>query len=314
MGAEKGAHESAGRDDLSPLAPELVQRHADKLAAEAAAAPCRDNLRVEEDDAAALLPVARNRRGRRRRRARSGSDPYAWSGETPFFLRCSRFSAMPGDIGWEASLVCSCARERRDATTTWTRDGQVVTGVRYPAGDRRPAGHRGPRPVVLYHAGLRLPGGYVGVDVFFVISGYLITAMLAGESAAGSNADGSRFYLRRDPAHPAGLHVVLAVRRAAAPAASCPRASCAEFGSSAAVRGLCRCRTYYFMRGTAAISPAAEPEAALFHMWSLAVEEQFYLVRSAVPAGAVAADVAMKLRPADGWPMLALIAGLHRRG
>ncbi|MGH7981091.1 MAG: acyltransferase family protein, partial [Limisphaerales bacterium] len=40
-------------------------------------------------------------------------------------------------------------------------------------------------PVLLYHARLGCPGGYVGVDIFFVISGYLITSLILKEQAAG---------------------------------------------------------------------------------------------------------------------------------
>ena len=51
--------------------------------------------------------------------------------------------------------------------------------------------------VVAYHAGLPVPGGYVGVDVFFVISGYLITQLLWGELAAGGRLSFAGFYARR---------------------------------------------------------------------------------------------------------------------
>lgn len=52
-------------------------------------------------------------------------------------------------------------------------------------------------PVILFHAGLTLfSGGYVGVDVFFVISGYLITSILIGELEQ-DNFSITRFYERR---------------------------------------------------------------------------------------------------------------------
>ena len=52
--------------------------------------------------------------------------------------------------------------------------------------------------VVLYHAGVTwLPGGFIGVDVFFVISGFLITGLLARESLATGHIAFARFYARR---------------------------------------------------------------------------------------------------------------------
>jgi peptidoglycan/LPS O-acetylase OafA/YrhL len=51
-------------------------------------------------------------------------------------------------------------------------------------------------PVVLFHAGLGVPGGFVGVDVFFVISGYLIT-LLISEDMQASRFSIAAFYERR---------------------------------------------------------------------------------------------------------------------
>src|SRR3954451_24565537 len=52
--------------------------------------------------------------------------------------------------------------------------------------------------VLLYHAGVSwLPGGFLGVDVFFVLSGYLITSLLLAEHRASGRIDLGRFWLRR---------------------------------------------------------------------------------------------------------------------
>ena len=70
-------------------------------------------------------------------------------------------------------------------------------------------------PVVLYHAGVpALTGGFVGVDVFFVISGYLITGIVAAGIAAGSFSI-VEFYERRARRILPALFVVLAASVAA---------------------------------------------------------------------------------------------------
>lgn len=64
-------------------------------------------------------------------------------------------------------------------------------------------------PVVLYHVGLTaIPGGFVGVDVFFVISGYLITGVLMGDLRADRFSI-ARFYQRRIQRLLPALFVVL---------------------------------------------------------------------------------------------------------
>ena len=51
--------------------------------------------------------------------------------------------------------------------------------------------------VVVFHAGVGLPGGFVGVDVFFVISGFVITRMLLAERVSSGRVSLRQFYLRR---------------------------------------------------------------------------------------------------------------------
>ena len=51
--------------------------------------------------------------------------------------------------------------------------------------------------VIAFHAGLPIPGGFVGVDMFFVISGFVITAMLMREWATSGRIAFAMFYLRR---------------------------------------------------------------------------------------------------------------------
>lgn len=128
--------------------------------------------------------------------------------------------------------------------------------------------------VVFFHAELPgFSGGFVGVDVFFVISGYLITSIIRGQLAQGGFRI-SDFYDRRiRRIFPALFTVVLA----------CIIVACfwmmpfdlRGFGSNlAAMAGFAS--NFYFIKtgyfdGAADIMP-------LMHTWSLAVEEQFYIV------------------------------------
>lgn len=135
-------------------------------------------------------------------------------------------------------------------------------------------------PVMLFHAGFGLfQGGYVGVDVFFVISGFLITQTIAEEMARGQFTL-TGFYERRARRILPALFVVLAVSLPLAYALSNPW----EFRDySASLLGVIT----FSINVLAAIyinyfGPSAD-YTPLLHIWSLAVEEQFYLVFPLVP-------------------------------
>lgn len=128
-------------------------------------------------------------------------------------------------------------------------------------------------PVILFHAGVSfVSGGFVGVDVFFVISGYLITAILLGELAAG-NFSIVRFYERRARRIlPALFFVMLACLPFAWfwmwPGDLHEFSKSLIYVSSFASNYLFYKQNYF---------DSATELKPLLHTWSLAVEEQYYL-------------------------------------
>ena len=147
--------------------------------------------------------------------------------------------------------------------------------------------------VLVYHAGVRqLPGGFVGVDVFFVISGFLITGLLVRELESTGRISLSRFYARRAkrllPA--TGLVLVAtAILTWWTVSAVDWRAFGMDIVSAALyiVNWRLADRSVDYLAEDVGASPVQ-------HFWSLAVEEQFYIV----------------------WPLLivALAWWLRRRG
>ncbi|MBB6465668.1 peptidoglycan/LPS O-acetylase OafA/YrhL [Aminobacter lissarensis] len=155
--------------------------------------------------------------------------------------------------------------------------------------------------VVAFHFGMSdLPGGFIGVDIFFVISGYLITRHLMQEIGRSGTVDLWRFYGRRARRLlPASL-LVIAVTLVAgyfilAPSEQQLYAKGALFASSYVINlWLLRWSFDYFAADT-----ASNP---FLHFWSLSVEEQFYLLWPAFLL------LAMRLRPDPRG--IALILGL----
>lgn len=129
-------------------------------------------------------------------------------------------------------------------------------------------------PVILYHAGSDLfSGGYVGVDVFFVISGYLITSILVDDLARGHFSIG-RFYERRARRILPALFFVLLCTTAVAWAGMVP--SQLDSYARALVAVVLFVSNVHFWRSEDYFAPVAELNP-LLHTWSLAVEEQFYI-------------------------------------
>ncbi|WP_404308563.1 acyltransferase family protein [Neorhodopirellula lusitana] len=128
--------------------------------------------------------------------------------------------------------------------------------------------------VVLFHLDLGVSGGFIGVDVFFVISGYLITQIIQRRMHAGSFSL-KEFWIRR-------------IRRIV-PAATVMTAVVLFTGyfwllpsdyqalADSVIAHLCMKANGHFYSSLDYFGPAADQQPML-HTWSLAVEEQFYLV------------------------------------
>lgn len=130
-------------------------------------------------------------------------------------------------------------------------------------------------PVILFHAGFEsFRGGFVGVDVFFVISGYLITSIIVAEIANG-NFSIARFYERRARRILPALYVVMAFCVPLSWMWLLPR-DMEDFSQSlVAVSVFLSNVLFWSETGYFATSSELKP---LLHTWSLAVEEQFYVL------------------------------------
>lgn len=129
--------------------------------------------------------------------------------------------------------------------------------------------------VVLFHAGVPfLSGGYIGVDIFFVISGFLITSIIAKEIEAGSFSLVG-FYERRARRILPALFGVLLASLVAGWLLTTP-SEFRELGESV-VAAIFFSSNFYFWETTDYFATASEYRP-LLHTWSLAVEEQFYIV------------------------------------
>jgi len=127
--------------------------------------------------------------------------------------------------------------------------------------------------VVAYHAGLPLPGGFVGVDVFFVISGYVITGLIMRKPTFNWTSFAARRVKRLLPA----LALVVVVVIIAAFLLQSPLGPQQVTGKTGAgaMLGVANMVILVTTRSYFDASAVTNP---LLHTWSLSVEEQFYLI------------------------------------
>ena len=129
--------------------------------------------------------------------------------------------------------------------------------------------------VVLFHARVAaLAGGFVGVDVFFVLSGYFITGLLVREHETSGSVRLSEFYGRRALRLLPALLLVLLATLAIVFTLYAPIDRPSVAGTARAVA--LHAGNVEFARG--ALNYFGSSDDPLLHTWSLAVEEQFYLV------------------------------------
>jgi peptidoglycan/LPS O-acetylase OafA/YrhL len=127
--------------------------------------------------------------------------------------------------------------------------------------------------VLLYHAGISwLPGGFLGVEVFFVLSGYLITALLLAEWRTKGSVDVKAFWMRRARRLLPALYLLIVATLAYAvvflpgEVAGLRNDALAAFGYVT---------NWYLVLGHESYFEAVGRPSLLKHLWSLAVEEQF---------------------------------------
>ena len=190
--------------------------------------------------------------------------------------------APQGEPNFKAHLACA-QRGITHIECLWDLEAVVGKGrfrfiafpLRIRGGTASPIRAVAVLAVIAYHANAKLaPGGFVGVDVFFVISGFLISSIIFKNLERGSFTF-ANFYARRIRRIFPALSVVLAAVLAAGWLTLLPDAY-GQLGRHVAA-GAGFLSNIVFWREAGYFDKAAE-QKPLLHLWSLGVEEQFYLL------------------------------------
>jgi peptidoglycan/LPS O-acetylase OafA/YrhL len=138
--------------------------------------------------------------------------------------------------------------------------------------------------VLAYHLGAGwLPGGFLGVDIFFVLSGFLITTLLLAEFRASGRIDLVKFWLRRARRLLPALFVVLAL--VVAYTATRPATEQLPLRWDLLSSLMYAANWRFVLAGESYFAEFVAP-SPVKHLWSLAIEEQFYLLFPLILLGA----------------------------
>jgi len=135
--------------------------------------------------------------------------------------------------------------------------------------------------VIAYHTGPPVPGGFVGVDMFFVISGFVITAMLLREREARNRISFRNFYLRRLKRLAPALALMTAVTVAASFFILSPFGS-QQVTVQSGIGAIPNAGNLVIARSTGNYFDPAADSNPLLHTWSLSAGEQFYWILPAL--------------------------------
>jgi peptidoglycan/LPS O-acetylase OafA/YrhL len=167
--------------------------------------------------------------------------------------------------------------------------------------------------VILSHAEPHwAPGGFFGVDVFFVLSGYLITTILLGEWRSTGGINLPAFWARRARRLLPALALVLMVVGVGAVTVPSVMAAPGLVGDTVATVGYAA--NWHFMAAHANYFAASNNPSPLLHTWSLAIEEQFYLVWPLVLIAILTVRPGRHRQGNDGRRRLAIVATITAAG
>lgn len=132
--------------------------------------------------------------------------------------------------------------------------------------------------VIAFHCGLPVPGGFTGVDLFFVISGYVITSALVREWTRNGAIHLARFYFRRFKRLAPALSLVIVTTVFFAAFLQPPLRSHILVTAMTGAGAVLLAANAVIAVETGGYFQAAATENPFLHTWSLSVEEQFYIV------------------------------------